>query len=59
MNTFSIDQTRQAFLAFSLTHLATQQHKLDLEMAAIQEMRLQLRNEFNAVPKDDVCMTRS
>ena len=59
MNSFSIDQDRQASLACSLTHLAIQQHKLDLEMANIQQMRLQLRNAFNAVPKNDVGMTRA
>ncbi len=48
MNSFSIDQARQASLACSLTHLASQQHNLELEMAAIQQMRLKLRDAFNA-----------
>jgi hypothetical protein len=59
MNSFSIDQAREASLACSLTRLAIQQHKLGLEMAAIQQMRLQLRNAFNAVPKNDECTTRA
>jgi hypothetical protein len=59
MKSFSIDQARQASLACSLTHLAIQQHKLYLEMANIREMRLQLRSALNAVPKSDLCMTRS
>jgi hypothetical protein len=51
MNSFSIDQARQASLACSLTHLVSQQHNLELEMAAIQQMRLKLREAFNAVPQ--------
>jgi hypothetical protein len=42
MSTVSIDQARQAFLALSLTHLATRQHKLSLEMATVRRMRRQL-----------------
>jgi hypothetical protein len=52
MNSFSIDQARQASLACSLTHLANQHHNLELEMAAIQQMRLQLRAVLNAFPKE-------
>ena len=51
MNSFAIDQAKQASLACYLTHLANQQHNLDLEMAAIQQMRLKLREAFNAVPQ--------
>jgi hypothetical protein len=40
----STDQARQVLLSLSLAQLAIQQHKLDLEMANIREMRLQLRN---------------
>jgi hypothetical protein len=32
-----------------LTHLANQQHNLEFEMVAIQQMRLKLREAFNAV----------
>ena len=51
MNSFSIDQARHASFACSLTYLASQQHNLELEMAAIQQMRLKLREAFNAVPQ--------
>ncbi|WP_425906755.1 hypothetical protein [Nitrobacter sp. TKz-YC02] len=57
MSSFSIDQARQASLACSLTHLANQQHNLELEMVAIQQMRLKLREAFNAVPQKKVVGT--
>jgi hypothetical protein len=37
-----IDQARQAFLTFSLAKIATQHHKLSLEMATIRGMRRKL-----------------
>jgi hypothetical protein len=38
----SIDQARMAFLALSLAQIATQHHKLSLEMATIRGMRREL-----------------
>ena len=37
-----IDQARQTFLTFSLAQIATQHHKLSLEMATIRGMRRKL-----------------
>jgi hypothetical protein len=38
----STDRTRQAFLVHSLAEIATQRHKLSLEIATIQEMKREL-----------------
>jgi hypothetical protein len=40
-------------------HIVNQQHNLDLEMAAIQQMRLKLPDAFNAVPRKMVGTSRS
>lgn len=42
MRATSVDQTRQAFLTFSLGRIVTQHETFSLEMAAIQRMRREL-----------------
>jgi hypothetical protein len=42
MSAALIDQARQTFLTFSLAQIATQRHKLSLEMATIRGMRRKL-----------------
>ncbi len=54
----SIDQARRSLLSLSLVQIATQQHKISLEMATIQEMRRELdvtaRSGFAQTVADDL-----